>query len=101
MARQLRAQIVDTVNGDSIWQDGTGVNRSVISLSIVDTISSNRIEVLERQSRGIDHAMALFARRFVSMHFQTFAHGLRRFSRLLRQVLVFDGGRRRRWRRSL
>src|SRR3954468_11950281 len=101
MTCQLRAQIVDTVDGASVWQPGTGSDRRVLGLSIADAISSDRIEVLERQSRRIDHAMALLARRLVSMHLQAFAYRLRRFARFLRQVLVFDSGWRRRRRGTL
>src|SRR5437868_6360901 len=59
MARQLRAQVADAIDGDAVRQNGTGVNLRIRSLSVRGSPAADRIEVLKRQSGRIDHAMAL------------------------------------------
>src|SRR5262249_35788588 len=86
---------------DSVRQYRTGVNRRIVGLSVGDPISSDCIEVLERQSRWIDYAMTLAAGRLVAMRLQTLTHRRWRFACFLSKILVLYCWRRRCRRRSL
>ena len=80
VAGQMLAQLDRTVDGEAARQDRAGVDGRIRRLTVHRAELSDRVEVFERQSHWIDHAMTLPARGVFAVLLQPRANRPRRLT---------------------